>query len=75
MSKETESTSTGSKTVIKNKYSYGGHSETLYGLGVLGAGFYFLEHANNLTTILWGIGKAILWPAILMYKILSLLHM
>lgn len=48
---------------------------TIYGLGVVGALFYFLQNATTLWLIIVGIGKAIFWPAILMFKLLTYLQM
>jgi hypothetical protein len=53
----------------------GGGSGAIYGLGVIGALFYFLQNANSLVTVIVGIGKAIFWPAILMYQLLSYLKL
>jgi hypothetical protein len=54
---------------------YSGGSNAIYGLGVIGALFYFLQNATNATMVLVGVGKAIFWPAILMFKILADLKM
>lgn len=53
------------------------HSEgnAIYGIGVIGALFYFLQGANSFNTIIIGIGKAIFWPAIVLFKLLGLLHL
>lgn len=60
------------KINIVNNYGDGGGA--VYGLGVVGALFYFLQHAQNATDVLWGIIMAILWPAFVVYKLLSFLH-
>ncbi len=44
----------------------------VYGLGLLGALVFYLEHAVGVEAILIGIVKAILWPAFLVYKLLGL---
>ncbi len=46
----------------------------IYGLGVIGALFYFLQNASGIEAVLWGIGKAVFWPAILMFKLLTYLQ-
>lgn len=53
------------------------HSEpgAIYGLGVVGALFYFLQHATTFGAVMLGIGKSIFWPAILMFKLLTYLQM
>ena len=50
----------------------GGHGH-LYGLGVLGALFYFLSSATSFTSVVVGIFKAIFWPALVVFKALELL--
>lgn len=50
-------------------------SGAIYGMGVIGALFYFLPHAANFGAVILGIGKAIFWPAILMFKLLTYLQM
>ena len=52
-----------------------GQSGAIYGLGVVGALFYFLGNATTFGTVMIGIGKAIFWPAILMFKLLTYLRM
>lgn len=55
--------------------NYGcGNGNAIYGLGVVGALFYFLQNTNTFETVVIGIGKAIFWPAILMFKLLSYLQ-
>jgi hypothetical protein len=46
----------------------------VYGLGVLGAAIYFLQHATTFWMGALGILKAIVWPAFLVYEALKLLH-
>lgn len=48
-----------------------GCGNAIYGLGVIGAMFYFLQGATTFVSVLTGIGKAIFWPAILMFKLLT----
>lgn len=57
------------------KYYHGGgsHGDAIYGLGVIGAMLYFLQGATTFVSVLMGIGKAIFWPAILMFKLLTFL--
>ncbi len=49
-------------------------SGALYGLGVIGALIYFLQHATTFLTGLIGIVKAIFWPAVIVYKVLEILR-
>lgn len=54
---------------------HGGCSNAIYGLGVVGALFYFLQGAGTFMAVVTGIGKAFFWPAILMFKLLTYLRM
>ena len=58
----------------KHHFRNHGGSNAIYGLGVVGALFYFLQGASSLGAVIMGIGKAIFWPAILMYKLLTYLQ-
>lgn len=58
---------------IRNDHHGDGKSNPIYGLGVVGALFYFLKGATTFSTIMMGIGKSIFWPAILMFKLLTYL--
>jgi hypothetical protein len=49
----------------------GGASETVYGLGFLGALVYYIGHATSLWIGLLGVLKAVFWPAVLVYEALS----
>lgn len=61
------------KIVVKNKcYNHGGGG-AIYGLGVIGAAVYFIQHATDSGMAILGIFKAIFWPAILMYRLLGYL--
>lgn len=51
----------------------GGAPGAVYGLGFLGAVVYFLQHATTFGMVLLGILKAIIWPALVVYKVLELL--
>jgi hypothetical protein len=55
-------------------HNHGG-SNAIYGLGVIGALFYFLQSATTFGAVMIGIGKSIFWPAILMFKLLGYLRM
>jgi hypothetical protein len=57
-----------------NKSSGSGQGNAIYGLGVIGALFYFLQNVSGIEAVLWGIGKAVFWPAILMFKLLTYLQ-
>ena len=53
----------------------GGNGNAIYGLGVIGALFYFLNGATTFVAVITGIGKAVFWPAILMFKLLTYLQL
>jgi hypothetical protein len=60
--------------IVKNHQCCGhGQSNAIYGLSVVGALFYFLQGATTFGLIVMGIVKAVFWPAILMFELLSYL--
>ena len=63
------------KVFSRGRHDRCGSSSAIYGLGVVGALFYFLQSASGFTAVLIGIGKAIVWPALLMFKLLTYLQM
>jgi len=63
------------KYTMFKKHPHYNNSNPIYGLGVIGALFYFLQNASTFSSFMIGIGKAIFWPAILMFKLLSYLKL
>jgi uncharacterized membrane protein len=53
----------------------GASNGAIYGLSVIGVLFYFLGNATSFGMVMIGIGKAIFWPAFLMFKLLTYLGM
>jgi hypothetical protein len=53
----------------------GGTGGAIYGLGLVGAAFYYLQHATSLTEGFVGLLKALVWPAFLIYQAMSSLAM
>jgi len=51
----------------------GGSGGAVYGLGFIGAAFYFIQNADSFWMGVYGILKAIVWPALVVYKTLELL--
>ena len=51
----------------------GGGSDSVYGLGFIGALVYFVGQAKDFREGVIGFFKAIVWPAILVYEIFKLL--
>jgi hypothetical protein len=47
----------------------------VYGLGLIGALVYYLQQAGTLWEGVLGILKALVWPALLIYKVLGLLNL
>jgi hypothetical protein len=50
-------------------------SGALYGLGVLGALVYFIQHASSFIDGVVGVIYAIFWPGVVLYKVLEILKM
>lgn len=48
-------------------------SGAIYGMGVIGAAIYFLQHATTFLDVLFGVVKALFWPAVVVFKALELL--
>jgi len=53
----------------------GGASNAVYGLGLIGAAVYFIQHATTFGAGVIGFLKALVWPAFLIYRLLELLKM
>lgn len=51
----------------------GGASGGVYGLAFIGAAIYFISHATTFWMGVLGFAKALIWPAILIYKLLGFL--
>ena len=52
----------------------GGASEAVYGLGLIGALVYFIQHATSFGMGVLGFFKALVWPALLIYKVFEMLR-
>ncbi|OGU56309.1 MAG: hypothetical protein A2X64_08725 [Ignavibacteria bacterium GWF2_33_9] len=61
-----------SKKKYSNSSSCGGGA--VYGLGIIGALFYFLSTASTFWIGVLGVLKAIVWPAIFVYEIFKYLQ-
>jgi len=46
-------------------------SSVVYGMGFVGALVYFIQHATTFWIGVFGILKAIVWPALLVYNLLE----
>ena len=47
----------------------------VYGMGLLGALVYYISTATGFWSAVWGIIKALLWPAFLVFHLLKFLGM
>jgi len=45
----------------------------IYGLGLIGAAIYYISHATGFWNGVLGLLKAVVWPAMLVYKLLGFL--
>ena len=54
-------------------HGHHGASGAVYGFGFIGAEIYFIQHADTFWMGALGILKALVWPALLVYKILEFL--
>ena len=52
-----------------------GASGAVYGLGFIGAAVYYISTATGFWNGVWGVIKAIVWPALLMFKVMKYLGM
>ena len=52
-----------------------GVSGGVYGVAFIGALVYFIQHATSFGSGVLGVIKAIFWPAVVLYKVLELLHL
>ena len=52
-----------------------GASSGAYGLAFLGAFIYYVQHADTFWVGVMGFLKALVWPAVLIYKVLGFLKM
>jgi hypothetical protein len=50
-------------------------SGAVYGLGLIGALIYYLQHAMTFSDGVIGFLKALVWPGVLTYKLLEYLKM
>jgi hypothetical protein len=55
------------------KHMNGGGGGAVYGLGFIGAAVYFIQHAATFGDGVFGVLKAIVWPALVVYHVVGLL--
>lgn len=69
----TDQTNTSNPDRARTRVVHQGASEAVYGLGFVGALIYYVQHAATLGAGLLGLLKAMVWPAMLVYKLLEML--
>jgi hypothetical protein len=52
-----------------------GMAGTIYGMAFIGAAVYYVQHAATFGAGVLGVCKALVWPAVLMYRTLDLLKL
>lgn len=77
MAKETEINygDTCIKTKTHGRSGSGGMFGGAYGLAFIGAAVYFIQQADTFGMGVLGFLKAIVWPALLIYKVFALINM
>ena len=48
-------------------------TQSVYGLGMIGAAIFYIQHATSFWLGALGLLKAIVWPAFVVYKLLEFL--
>lgn len=48
-------------------------NNAIYGLGMIGAAVYYMSHVTGFWNGVLGLLKALVWPAMLVYKLLGFL--
>lgn len=59
------------KEMCGNGCGCGCSGQVIYGLGFLGAAFYYITNATSFFGGVWGVIKALVWPAFLIFKFFS----
>jgi hypothetical protein len=57
------------------KKSYTSTGNGIYGLAFIGAVIYYIQHATTFWMGVVGFFKALVWPAVLVYKLMEYLKM
>jgi hypothetical protein len=52
----------------------GGSSDTVYGMGLIGAWIYYIGRATTIQEKVKGFFKGFVWPAVLVYELLKHLN-
>ncbi len=70
-----ETNAPGSERPVRKVIYKNASSAPVYGLGLIGALVYFIQHADSFAAGVLGFLKAIVWPAMVVYKLLEFLKM
>lgn len=72
-----ESKSTECKSCYQSKHFHnsGNSSGAVYGIGIIGAAYYFIPQAVGVTGLLVAALKSLAWPGLLVYQALLLLKL
>ncbi len=71
----TEQAQAGNQQRTTTKVINRGAGQAVYGLGFIGALIYFIQHATTFWMGVLGVLKAMVWPAMIIYKVLETLQM
>lgn len=58
--------------MARRNYDHTASGGIIYGLGFIGAAIFYIKTATGFWAGVLGILKAFIWPAILVYKLLSM---
>ncbi len=59
------------KRKVRGGNNASGGGEAVYGLGLIGAAIYFIQHSLSFWGVIVGLLKAIVWPAFVVYELLK----
>lgn len=63
------------KAKVKNVYhGSGGPLGAVFFIAFIGAAVYFVQRSDGFFGFIWALIKAAVWPGIVIYKVLILLH-
>jgi hypothetical protein len=74
MSDDQNSSTTPAKD-CKSRCAQPGVTSGIYGLAFIGAVVYYVQQATSFWQGAWGVLKAMIWPALLIYKLLEFFKM
>ena len=60
-------------TKPERNYSSRGGGDAVYGMGLIGAVVYYVQHSQSAGAFIVGLLKALFWPAFVVYHLLGFL--